>query len=157
MLKKTEMMILSELRNNSRESLTRMSRKTSIPISTIYEKMKRYEGDIIKKYTMIIDFAKLGFNTKATILVRVPKEYRDNLKDYLIHNKFVNNLDKINNGYDFIIDGVFRELKDVECFLEKLENEFNVTDKYVYYVIDELKKEGFMSSPDYVKISGDFI
>ena len=147
-MKKSEMVILSNLRHNARESLTRMGRRTSIPISTIYEKMKQYEKDIIKKYTIIMDFGKLGFNTKVMMLVKTKKEDRDNLRGFLVENKHVNSIHKINNEYDFMIEGIFRELKDVEDFLERLEVDFGVVDKQIYYMVDEIKKEGFMSNAE---------
>lgn len=154
MLDKKEMLILANLRKNSRETLTRMSRKTSIPVSTIFEKIRGYEVGLIKKYTSIIDFSKLGYSTRATIFVKTSKNYRDRLREYLLINKNLNSVYRINNGYDFMLDGVFRELKDVEVFLEKLESDFGVTEKYVYYIVDEIKKEDFLSSPEYVAMLG---
>jgi len=155
MLKKEEMLILTNLRENSRESLRKLSKKTSIPMSTLYDRLKNYEKDVIKKYTMLIDFGKLGFNTKATMLLKVAKGYREKLGEHLTKDKHINNVYVINNGYDFIIEGIFRELKDIDSFLRKLETEYGVVDNYTYYIIDELKREGFMSNPEYVKITGD--
>jgi len=152
MIDKKEIVILANLRNNARETLTKMSRKTSIPVSTIFEKLKMYETGIIKKYTSLIDFTKLGYNTRATILVKTSKEYREPLREHLLLNKSLNSVYKINNGYDFMLEGIFREIKDVELFLEKLENDFGVTEKYVYYIVDEIKKEDFLSSPEYFNI-----
>ena len=89
MLDKKELIILAKLRENSRESLTRMSRKISIPVSTIYEKLKNYEKTVIKKHTSLLDFNKLGFGTRATIILKSKKENRENLKQFLIENKYV--------------------------------------------------------------------
>lgn len=155
-MKKEDMLILTNLRENSRESLRKLSRKTAIPMSTLYDKLKNYEKNVIKKYTMLIDFSSLGFSTKATILLKVTKDYREKLAEHLTKEKHINNVYKINNGYDFIIEGIFRELKDIDAFLIKLETEYGVVDNYIYYIVDELKREGFMSSPEYVKITGDF-
>ena len=116
MIDKKEMLILANLRNNARETLTKMSRKTSIPVSTIFEKLKTYESGLIKKYTSLIDFTKLGYNTRATILVKTTKEYRDKLRQHLLLDKSLNSVYKINNGYDFMLEGIFREIKDVEQF-----------------------------------------
>lgn len=150
MLDKKEMLILANLRNNSREPLTKMSKRTSIPVSTIFEKMRGYEKKLITKYTSLLDFTELGYTTRATILLKTSKEYRAKLRDYLLINKSLNTVYRVNNGYDFILEGVFKELKEVENFLEKLEKDFGVTDKYVYYIIDEVKREDFMASPEYV-------
>ena len=155
MLDKRELIILSKFRENSRESLTRMSKKISVPVSTIYEKLKGYEKSVIKKHTSLLDFSKLGFNTRATIILKVTKENKDPLKDFLLNNRYVNTFYKINNGYDFMIEAIFRELNEVESFVEELEDKYNVQDKKVYYIIDELKKEAFLSNSEYLKLSGD--
>ncbi len=149
-MKKSEMIILSNLRNNSRQSLTRMGRRTSIPISTIYEKIRYYEEGVIKKYTVIVDFGKLGFATRVSMLLKTTKDKREELKNFLLESKSVNNIHKLNNEYDFMVDGVFRELKDVEEFLDKVENSFGVSDKKLFYIVDDLKNEGFMSNPEAV-------
>ncbi|HIH25617.1 Lrp/AsnC family transcriptional regulator [Candidatus Woesearchaeota archaeon] len=155
MLDKRELIILSKFRENSRESLTRMSKKISVPVSTIYEKLKGYEKSVIKRHTSLLDFSKLGFNTRATIILKVTKDNKDALKEFLLNNRYVNTFYKINNGYDFMIEAVFRELNEVESFVEELEDKYNVQDKKVYYIIDELKKEAFLSNSEYLKLSGD--
>ena len=149
MLDRKEMLILANLRTNARETLTSMSKKTSIPVSTIFEKLRGYEKGLIKKHTTLIDFSMLGYKTRASILVKVSKDNRDQLRNFLLLNKSLNSVYKINNGYDFMMEGVFKELRDVEVFLDRLENDFNVTEKYVYYIVDELKREDFMSSAEY--------
>ena len=155
MLDKKELIILSKFRENSRESLTKMSKKISVPVSTIYEKLKGYEKSVIKRHTSLLDFSKLGFNTRATIILKVTKDNKDALKEFLLNNRYVNTFYKINNGYDFMIEAVFRELNEVESFVEELEDKYNVQDKKVYYIIDELKKEAFLSNSEYLKLSGD--
>lgn len=153
-LTQKELVILANLRQNGRESLTKMSRKTAIPISTIFEKLRLYEQGVIKKHTCILDFAKLGFKTRATILLRVAKDDRDKLKEYLLQHKAVNSFFKINNGFDFLMEAVFQEVGDVESFVERLEGEFKIEGKEVHYIIDDLKKEDFLSHPEYVKMTG---
>ena len=62
----------------------------------------------------------------------------------------VNSIYKINNGFDFQVEVIFRNLKEVEAFVESLEDSFSITSKQIYYVIDELKKECFLTNPNLV-------
>ena len=39
-----EQLILSQFRRNARENLTTTSKRIHIPISTIYDRLKKYEG-----------------------------------------------------------------------------------------------------------------
>ncbi len=148
MLNRTDMKILSHLRQNSRETLTRISRLTKIPISTIYDKLKGNEQGVILKHTALIDFSKLGFNTRVNLLIKVNKKQRDELRSYLMTQHQVNSVFRINNGYDFLMEGIFREIKDLEDFNERLEDRFDIKGKQTYFIIDEIQRESFLSQPE---------
>ena len=82
-MNKKDLLILSNLRKNARMSLTNMSKSTHIPISTIFDRLKLHESGLIKKHTSLIDFEKLGFNTRANVCIKVDKEKREEIKEYL--------------------------------------------------------------------------
>ncbi len=150
MLTQKDLLLLTNLRQNARETLTRLSKKTNIPISTIYDKLKLYNGDIIKKHTSIIDFAKLGYNARVNVMLRVDKEQRNDIKDFLARRDCINSVFKINNGFDFIVEGIFKDIREVEDFIEIIENKFKIKSKQVYYIVDEIKREGFMTAMSYL-------
>ncbi|MFH0751990.1 MAG: Lrp/AsnC family transcriptional regulator [archaeon] len=147
-MKKQDLIVLSALRQNARLSLTKMSRATRVPVSTIYDKLRQYERDIIKKHTAIVDFAKLGYNTRAKILLKVERNQREKVQEYLSKNGNVNSIYKINNGYDYLVEMIFVHIKDMEDFMENLESQFKVLKQETYYVIADLKKEEFLSNPN---------
>ena len=60
----------------------------------------------------------------------------------------VNNLSRINNGYDFFLEGIFRDITQMESFLDSLQNQ-GVIETKVHYVIDEIKREDFMTNPEF--------
>lgn len=147
---KKDIVFLTHLRNNARETLTKISKKTHIPISTLYDRLKMHEGSLITKYTTLIDFTKLGYLCKANITIKVDIEDRDEVKTYLLSQNSVNSLYKINNGYDFLIEGVFKHVKEMEDFMEAFERKHKVLDKNVYYIIEDLKREAFMAETESV-------
>lgn len=153
-LKEEDLKIVSHLRKNSRESLTTLSRKTRIPVSTIFDKLKNRTNFLIKKNTCIVDFNKLGLTTRAKVVIKVVPEQRDKLKDYLAKRKNVNSLYKINNGYDYMADVVFHNLKDLEDFLELLDDKFRIKMRHVFYVIDEICHENFLADPQTIQLLG---
>ena len=142
-----DLLILSYLRSNARETLTNISKKTNIPISTIYDRLKANEDVLIKKHTCLIDFQMLGYNTRAKIVLKVGKKDKDTIKDALMAFENVNSVYKINNGFDYMLDVIFRNIKELEAFLERLDEKFSIKSKQVYYVIEDLKSECFMSDP----------
>ncbi len=52
-MKDMDLSVLAKLRQNARERLTKMSRKTSIPVTTLYNKIKTLESSIVKKHTSL--------------------------------------------------------------------------------------------------------
>ena len=147
LISKKDLLIVTHLRKNARETLTMISKKTRIPISTIYDRLRMYQGNLIKRYVSLIDFNLIGFNTRAHVMIKLDKDSRDSFKDYVIKHQNVNSVFKINNGYDFLIEGIFRHIKDLEDFLEILETKFKILKNDVYYIVEDLKQEAFMADP----------
>ncbi len=154
MYNENDLKIVSFLREDSRTSLTRLSRKTGIPVSTIFERLRRSTGDIVRKNTCLIDFSKIGMHARANLVLKVVPGEREKLKEYLIKNRNVNSLQKINNGFDYMADVVFSDLKELEEFCEVLDERFQIMAKQVYYVIEEIESEKFLSSPETLTILG---
>ncbi|MFH1181348.1 MAG: Lrp/AsnC family transcriptional regulator [Candidatus Woesearchaeota archaeon] len=147
MINKKDLLIMSMLRQDARMSLTMMSRKANMPISTIYDKLKVHEGSTIKRHTALVDFAKLGFNARANVTLKVDRADREELIKYLFKIPNVNSVYKISGGYDFMLDVVFRDIREMEDFFEMVESKFKIKDKQVYFVIDDLRREAFLSEP----------
>lgn len=146
--------IITYLRQNARMPLTTMSKKTQIPVSTLFDRLKANESTLIIKHTSLLDFAKLGFNTRANITLKVDREDKEKLKEFLMKHQSINSVYKINNGYDFMIEGIFRQIKDMENFLEDLENKFKIQDKKSFFIIEDLKREAFMSNINLTPLEG---
>jgi len=144
MIKNSDLKLIAYLRRNARQTLTEISKKTRIPISTLYDKLRLQEKSVILKHTTLLDFAMLGFNCRANILLKSEREERDKLGSYLKVHPAINNLYKINNGFDFLAEGVFSNVKELEDFVDILEKTFPIAEKKMHYVIEDLKREEFM-------------
>ncbi|MBT3323557.1 Lrp/AsnC family transcriptional regulator [archaeon] len=144
-MKTTDQLIISLLRENSRMTLTNMSKKTKIPVSTLHEKLKQFKQGLIKKHTSIIDFNQLGFNARANVLFKVERKQKEELKEILQANFHTNKLYKVNNGFDYIAELIFKDMRDLENFLDEIKSDFNMEDMKTFYVIDELIEEDFLS------------
>jgi Lrp/AsnC family transcriptional regulator, regulator for asnA, asnC and gidA len=150
MINSKDLSIISQLRQNSRQTLTKMSKKTNIPISTLYDRLRSFCGNLIVRHTTLLDFNKLGYSARANLVLKVDRDEREKIKEYLMKNPQINSVYKINNGYDFLIEGIFTHVKDLEDFTETIESKFKIKEKKVYYIIDELKREGFLADPELI-------
>ena len=144
MVTENDLKLVSYLRKNSREKLTRISKETSIPISTLFDMMKCLENGVIVKSTILVDFSKLGYDTRAHVFLKVDRGCKGRLIKHLTYNKNVNSVFRVNNEYDFCIETVHRSIKELDEFLHKLEDEFMVRDCKIFYLVDEVKREGFV-------------
>ena len=145
MLKEKELMLLSHFRQNARISLTKLSRLTKIPVSTIFDKLKDYETQkLIKKSTAIIDFRKLGYEIRNQILLCANKDKREELQNFLVKHQKVNTIYRINNGYDFLIETIFRNMNEMDEFMRSLDA-FEPIQKKEFFIMEDLKREEFLS------------
>ena len=149
-MKDKDLVILSHLRRNSREVLTRISRKSGIPISTLHDRIKAGVGGYINKYTVLLDFGKMGFNTRAKVTLKVAKDDKQKLLERLEKIPNVNSIYRINNGYDFMLDCIFRNMVELENFLEDIEARFEIQKRDIYYIISSIKQEEFAAQPSVV-------
>lgn len=150
MFKKKDLVLTAHLRQDARISLTRLSRKTGMPVSTIFDRLKA--NDVVLKKTALIDFTRIGYSARATILLRVKKDEKDNLRTFLMKSFNVNSLYKVNNGFDFMMECVFKDVRELEEYIDQIDERFSIKAKEIHYIIDDIKREDFLSHPELIDI-----
>jgi len=148
-----ELNLLTELRKDARCNVTKIARRIQAPVSTVHDRLKKLQDRLVTKYTCLLDFRKLGFNTRAHLIIRLAKkEEREEVKEHLLRQHNVNSVYKINNGYDFLAELVFRDMGGLDDFLQVLEEKFKIKEKKVYYIIDDVAREQFLSDQIHAQI-----
>ena len=138
--------IITNLRSNGRMGLTDLSKRTKIPISTLHERIKASKKTgLIKRFVALVDFRRFGYNSRAKIILKVGRDDRERIKDFLMRSDNVNSLYRINNNYDFFVDGVFIDMKEMEDFIDFMERNYRVENVQVFFVLDDLRREEFMT------------
>lgn len=150
MVKKTDLLLLAHLRKDSRQSLKEISRSTHVAVSTLHDRIKANADNAIIRNSCLINFDALGFGVKAHVMFKINKSDKENVRKFLLKSFNVNNLYKINNGYDFIVEVVFRSISEMEDYLEELDHKFSIKSKDVHYITEDLKREAFLSDPQLV-------
>ncbi|MBI2664830.1 Lrp/AsnC family transcriptional regulator [Candidatus Woesearchaeota archaeon] len=139
--------IISYLRQNSRIKLSKIFESSRIPISTIYDNLKVSNKETITKYTCLVDFAKLGFNARAKLVIHSKLSRKKELLDFLLNHPNINSVYKINNGYDFLAEAIFPTMNDLEELIDTIKTRFRAKRLESYYIIGDLKREAFLSDP----------
>jgi DNA-binding Lrp family transcriptional regulator len=153
-LNKKKIELLMQLRKDGRQSLTEISRKVNMPVSTIFDRVRSSKEDVIRRFTCLLDFSLVGFNCRAQMVFRIKKEDRARMQNHLLKHPNVNSVYKINNGYDFLVETVFKQLKDVDDFMEKVEEKFKILEKKVYYIIEDIAREVFLTDAVHAELLG---
>lgn len=137
-MKKTDSLLLKHLRNDSRQSLAKIGKMTGVPVSTLYDGLRRLESRIIKRHISLLDFSKLGYNIKVNFAIK--SKNRDFLKQHLLDSINVNSLySLLNNDFDFYAECLFRDMKELTDFKEDLSDEISSLKQF--FIIDDIKRE----------------
>ena len=152
MLSKKDAEIISHLRNNARKKITHISREMKIPVTTIYDKVRAHEKTFVKNHVTFLDFPILVLNAKANIAIKVERSSKEELQKFLMGHPNVNSLSKINFGSDFLAEVDFKSIADVENFVESLERNYSISQIQIFSVIEELKKEEFLTKPEHFEL-----
>ena len=140
---KKDILLCKQLRQDSRASLTNISKRTRIPISTLYDRLRYHEGELIQKHTSILNFGLLGYKARIQLLLKAPIEKKELLKSYLKIHDNINNVWKITGNYDFMVEGYFHSMDLAEEFVEGIEKNFQATYD-AHYIIEDVRREGFL-------------
>ncbi len=139
-----ERSIISHLRKDARLSLGAVSHTLNVPLSTVYDKINRLQKDgVIRKQALLLDFAKLGYHHRMQIVLKVSREQKQALQQFLQNNPAVNSLHEINGGFDFLAEVISKDIKEYTDFRDGLKESFDLKELHEYQIIEELEKEKF--------------
>lgn len=144
-----KMKLISELRKNSRQKLTDISTKSNIPISTLFDMMNNLEKEGIIEHKSLVNFEKIGYPFQVIFAIKTSKEERGHLKQYLAGHSRVNNIFQINSEYDYLIDAIFKNQKEIQDFIDELEAKNTILKKTIFSVIDTIQRESFLTKEDH--------
>lgn len=140
-LREKERLLLNKLRENSRKSLAKISKETKIPVSTLFDMLKKMENEYVVRHVSLVDFSKLGYSFKVNFVLGTKDKMK--LREHLMKHPLVNQLSTLINGNDFFVECLFKDLKQMTDFKEELSS-FSITSLEECFVVEELKKEGFI-------------
>jgi Lrp/AsnC family leucine-responsive transcriptional regulator len=154
-MKKNDLVVLACLRRDARMKLTEMSRLTRVPVSTCFDRIRALEGDgVVRKHGCLVDFRKLGFQARALAVLNAHNGDKDKLLEFLKAHPNVNSLFRVNGGWHLLAELVFPGVREVEDFFDEVEAKFRLKDKKVFYVLDEFRREEFLSNPSVLMMAG---
>jgi len=113
--------ILEELSKNSRITYRKISKTLKKNPATIFKRIKSMEEKgIIKRYSIDIDFEKLGYTLNTFIKIRVTDGNQRKLGEMLRKYKNVDFVYEITGEYDLITKVRFKTAKELDNFVNEI-------------------------------------
>ena len=136
-----DLKVISYIRNNGRASITDIARDLGLPVIYTLNKIKEYEGGVIKNYTCIVDFSKLGFQVNAEIKLVVKLEDEKKFEKFIGKNQNINSAYSLEKEGEYLIEVLFKKENELNNFMEDLSRKFNLLEYRVHIVKEEIKRE----------------
>ena len=144
----TDNSILSELVENSKLSSKILAKKLKIHPNTLLQRVKRLEKNgIIKQYTTVVDYGKLGYGIHALIFLKVnmARGWEDSLRPL---SKLPNILSflLITGDADALVIAHVKDKDELAALMRKLQDN-NVVNKTTTHLIVDSYKEPHEFNP----------
>jgi len=114
--------ILNELMVDSRHSYRDLAKKAKVSVATAMNRAKKLEKEkIIKRYTTIIDYDKIGYDLEVMIEVRISKGKLFNVEKEIASHPNVFAVYDITGDFDATIFARFKNRRQMDNFLKKIQ------------------------------------
>jgi len=114
--------ILSVLLDDSRLSYRQIAKKTGVSVATIMNRVNSLSKEgIIKKYTALLDYEKLGYDVEVMIEVRIAKGKLIEVEKQIATNPSVFAVYDMTGDFDAVILARFPNRRKMDSFLKKIQ------------------------------------
>ncbi len=139
MISKREVNIIKYLRENSRITLKALSKKTNIPMSTLFETLKNFKS--IQRYTCLLDYKSLGYDLRVQLLIKTKNDSKE-LEHFLKLHPNINTLAEINNAWNYLVEAFFKNTEEYREFYNMLQHKTEKIQEI--FILKEIKEQAFL-------------
>ncbi|ACS90042.1 MULTISPECIES: Lrp/AsnC family transcriptional regulator [Thermococcus] len=120
-LDKIDIKLLSMLQEDSNISIRELSKTVNLKMSELHKRIKRLEENgVIKKFTVLLNPEKLGFNLTAFMLAKIEGKNSSYVINKLIKNPHVLEVYKVTGDYDMLLKVKFKSINEFHEFLDTI-------------------------------------
>lgn len=115
-----DMKIIKELQKDGRKPIVRLARAVGANEATVRRRIEKLLNEgIIERFTVVLDYHKLGRNIKAFIGLRVqPAKFKE-IVDHLSKHPDIQVLYRTSGDTDIFAEVIFEKMEDLNTFLEE--------------------------------------
>src|SRR3989344_11175 len=139
---KTDIEILRVLEKNSRLSLRKIAKKVGVSVATVMHRLNRLEKEsVIRGYTALLDYDKLGFELQAIISVDVSKGKLFEVEKKIATDPSVHAVYDITGHFDVVVVARFKTRKSLDTFVKKIQTYDFVEKTETAIVLNTIKED----------------
>ncbi len=138
---KIDLMIIRSLSKDARKPFNEIAKELEVSDTTVRKRIKRLlQEGIIKQFNVLLDFHKIGRIIKAFIGIRIiPQKLNDVVKK-LEENPDIQVLYRTTGNVDLFVEVIFRDMEELNQFLETELNMEGIASTEVNLVIGPYKR-----------------
>jgi DNA-binding Lrp family transcriptional regulator len=132
--------IIELLKENSRESIKNIARKTKLRPSTVHQRItKLIKNKVIERFTIKLNDEKINEEFIALMFVKTKPE--TNLDAKALSNPHVKEVFGITGEYDLLLKMKFKDVKEFNDYIIKFRKEQDVETTHTMVVTVNIKEE----------------
>ena len=142
MIDETSKKVLAEYLQDSRQSFREVARKIGISSGTVASRIKEMEdNEIIKKYTTLLNYEKLGFELTAVTEITVSEGMMIEVGNEIAKIRNAVGVYNVTGDSDILIIAKFRSRQDLSDFTKTMLKMPNVVRTKTHVVLNTLKED----------------
>jgi DNA-binding Lrp family transcriptional regulator len=143
-----DLKILKELENNSKQTMKMISRKHKISLTTVYDRIKKLEkSGVIKGYTAIVDYEKLGYGLPVFIEIKVKTDKQISFIRKITDHPKVSNIFGVTGDVDLVLECYFKNKTELVDFIRELVSIEGVIKTNTRIILDKINRHQKMNWP----------
>jgi DNA-binding Lrp family transcriptional regulator len=137
-----DLKILNLLLSNGKLSYRKLAQRLGVSTATIMARVNRLEKEgIVRKYSAVLDYEKLGYDVSVIIDVRVSKGKLFEVEKRIATHPNVRAVFDVTGAFDTLILANFKSRKDLDHFLKKIQTYDFVERTETKLILNRVKDE----------------
>jgi len=142
MQKDLDARILNILMDNSKLSYRKIAARLGVSVATVMNRVNRLEREgVIKKYSALLDYDKLGYDISAIVDVRVSRGKLFEVENKIATHPNVQAVFDVTGPFDTMIVANFKSRQDLDKFLKKIQTYDFVERIETRIILNRIKEE----------------
>src|SRR3989344_8019798 len=133
--------ILNILLQDARLSYRKIAKMLKVSPATIMNRINSLNKEIIKKYSVLLDYEKLGYEVEVIIELRISKGKLIEVEKKIATHPNVVAVYDITGDFDAVIIARFKNRKSMDYFLKKIQTYDFIERTFTKFILHTIKEE----------------